>query len=67
MAFIPLAAESLGAWHVVATAEICKLGRVSARNTGQEEGEAVSQLHQWLSLLLIKGNSILFTNWSPSN
>ena len=62
LAFIPLAAESLGAWHEVAVAEITKLGSALGRHTGQEEGEATNQLFQRLSLLLMKGNSSLFLN-----
>ena len=62
LAFIPLAAESLGGWHRVAEAEVRKLGSALGRHTGQEEGEATSQLFQRLSILLMKGNSALFLN-----
>ena len=43
-------------------AEIRKLGSALGRHTGQEEGEATSQLFQRLSILLMKGNSVLFLN-----
>ena len=62
LAFIPMAAESLGAWHEVAVGEVKKLGTALARNTGQEESEAISQLFQKISIILMKGNSNLFVN-----
>ena len=46
----------------VAEAEVRKLGSALGPHTGQEEGEATSQLFQWLSILLMKGNSELFLN-----
>ena len=62
LAFIPLAAESLGAWHEVAVGEVQKLGAALGRHTGQDEGEATCQLFQRLSIMLMKGNSNLFVN-----
>ena len=62
LAFIPLAAESLGAWHQVAVGEMRKLGSALGRQTGQDESEAISHLFQRLSILLMKGNSNLFVN-----
>ena len=55
-------AESLGGCHRVTEAEVRKLGSALGRHTGQEEGEATSQLFQQLSILLMKGNSALFLN-----
>ena len=63
--FIPLAMESLGGWHEVAAREVRKLGSALARQTGQEEGEAISHLFQKLSVLLIKGNAALDSNREP--
>ena len=62
LAFIPLAAESLGGWHEVAVAEVRKLGSAIGRHTGQEDGEATSHLFQQLSILLMKGNAAMFLN-----
>ena len=41
IAFIPMAAESLGGWHKVALEQLRKLGSALARYTGQEEGSGV--------------------------
>ena len=64
--FLPLAAEALGGWHEVAVEQIGKLGAAVARHSGQEEGEATSQLWQKLSVSLMKGNAALLTNRIPS-
>ena len=50
--FAPLAAESLGAWHSVAAAEVVKLGKALARHTCEEEHTAIQQLFQRLSVAL---------------
>ena len=47
IAFIPMAAESLGGWQKVALEQLRKLGSALARHTGQEEGETIS--HQGVS------------------
>ena len=62
LAFIQLAAESLGGWHEVAVAEVRKLGSALGRYNGQEEGEATSHLFQRQSIPLMKGNASLFLN-----
>ena len=62
LAFIPLAAKSLGAWHEVAVGELRKLGAALGRQAGQDESEATSQQFQRLSILLMKGNANLFVN-----
>ena len=51
--FVPIAVESLGAWHKTAVAEIVKLGSALARQTGDEESTTVQRLFQQLSLSLI--------------
>ena len=65
LAFVPLAAESLGGWHEVAEAELRKLGTALARQTGQEDGVATSHIFQKLSVLLVKGNSAMINNRQP--
>ena len=54
-----------GGFHEVAVKEVRKLGSALARQTGQEEGEAISHLFQKLSVLLIKGNAALVKNREP--
>ena len=60
--FTPLALETLGGWHVVAEAELRKLGAALAR---QEDGVATSYLFQKLSVLLVKGNCAMINNRQP--
>ena len=65
--FLPLAVESLGAWHKSAIAEVQKLGCSLARHTGEEETTTIMHLFQQLSLALVKGNAALLNNRNPSN
>ena len=66
IAFLPLAAESLGGWHSTAQAQVKKLASAMARNTGQEELEA--EIHTWgkLGLLLQRGNAAILNNRVPT-
>ena len=63
--FIPIAAESLGAWHSSAIAEVKKLGGSLARHTGEDEAVTVQRLLQQLSVSLMRGNAALFNNRCP--
>ena len=63
--FLPLAVESLGAWHKSAIAEIKKLGSSLARHTGEEETTTTKHLFQQLSLALVKENAALLNNRNP--
>ena len=67
IAFIPLAADTLGGWHVVAVEQVKKLGRALARQSGEDEDQTVRHLHQRLSLLLMRGNAALLINRVPEN
>ena len=60
--FLPLAAESLGGWHMVAVQQVENLAATLARHTGKKEEEAQRRLFQKLGVLLVKGNCALFTN-----
>ena len=64
--FVPLAVESFGGWHEVATREVVKLGRALARHTGEEEGEAVRHLWGRLGILLQRGNAAILGNRVPA-
>ena len=64
--FIPIAAESLGAWHKSAVAQIKKLGSAKARHTGEEESQEIARLFQRLSIALMRGNAALLNNRVPS-
>ena len=63
--FLPLAVESLGAWHPSAIVEIKRLGSALARHTGEEEATTTSRLFQRLSISLMRGNAALFNNRCP--
>ena len=62
---MPIAVESLGAWHKSAVAEVVKLGSALARQTGDEESTTVQRLFQQLSLSLMRGNAALLNNRNP--
>ena len=62
---MPIAAESLGAWHSSAIAEVKRLGSALARHTGEEEGITIARLFQKLLVCLMRGNAALFNNRSP--
>jgi hypothetical protein len=65
LAFIPVAAETLGGLHTGAVEQVRRLGAALSRQTGQEEGEAKRHLFQRLSLHLMRGNAALLVNRSP--
>ena len=67
IAFIPVAAESLGGWHRIAVEQIKKLGSALARHTGQEEGEAISHLITRCSILLQRGLTAFLLNRVPGH
>lgn len=64
--FVPLAVESFGGWHQVATREVEKMARALARHTGEEEGEAVRHLWGRLGILLQRGNAAILGNRVPA-
>ena len=63
--FLPIAVESLGAWHPQAVKEVKKLASAKARHTGEEESLEVNRLFQKLSVALMRGNAALFNNRVP--
>ena len=65
LAFIPLAADTLGGWHNVASKQVTKLATAQARQVGEAEEVTVRRLRQRLSLLLMKGNSALLVGRVP--
>ena len=65
IAFIPIAADTLGGWHSVAVQQIKKLGIALARHQGQDEQEAFRHLLQRLSLVLMRGNAQMLVNRMP--
>ena len=67
IAFIPIVAESLGGWHPTAVEQFRKLGSALARQTGQEESEAIAHLITRASILLQKGLTSLLINRIPGH
>ena len=67
IAFIPIVAESLGGWHPTAVEQLQKLGSALARQTGQEESEAIAHLITRASILLQKGLTSLLINRIPGH
>ena len=63
--FIPIAVESLGAWHPTAVAEVAKLGSALARQNGDKESTTIQRLFQQLSVALMRGNAALLNNRRP--
>ena len=66
VAFLPLAVESYGGWHEMGAREVERLGAALARQSGQEEDEAVRHLWGKLGILLQRGNAAILANRVPS-
>ena len=58
--------ESFGGWHSAAVGEVGKLAAALARQTGQEEGEAVRHLWGRLGTLLQRSNAAILGNRVPT-
>ena len=63
--FLPIAVESLGAWHKSAIAEVKKIASAKARQHGEEESVEIGRLFQRLSVALMRGNCALLNNRAP--
>ena len=55
-----------GGWHEAAVREVERLGAALARQSGQEEEEAVRHLWGKLGMLLQRGNAAILANRVPS-
>ena len=53
-------------WHDQTVAQVKRLGSALARQTGQDELEAIRHLAQRLAVLLAKGNAALLINRVPT-
>ena len=63
--FMPMVTESFGGWHEVAVTEVERLGAALARQSGQDEDEAVRHLWGKLAILLQRGNAAILGNRVP--
>ena len=57
---------SFGGWHEAAVREVERLGAALARQSGQEEDEAVRHLWGKLGMLLQRGNAAILANRVPT-
>ena len=64
--FLPIVVESFGGWHEAAVREVERLGAALARQSGQEEEEAVRHLWGKLGMLLQRGNAAILANRVPA-
>ena len=64
--FLPLVVESYGGWHETAVREVERVAAALARQSGQEEEEAVRHLWGKLGILLQRGNAAILANRMPS-
>ena len=65
--FVPLPVETLGGWHADAAAEITRIARALARETGKEERTAIQHLFKRLSISLARGNAALILSRKPNS
>ena len=63
--FFPLAVETLGGFHSVATGVVRRIGQALARKKGCEEREPTSQLFSRLSVTLMRGNAMMLCSRCP--
>ena len=66
MVFLPIPVETLGGWHNQKVSLVKRLGSALARQTGQEESEAIRHFSQRMAILLVKGNASMFLNQVPN-
>jgi len=59
IAFFPVAVETLGGFHRVATEQVKRIGAALARHQGSDERVASRQLLQRLSITLMRGNAAM--------
>ena len=59
VSFLPLAVETLGAWHGDAVEQLKRIGRSLARQTSADEKTVVKHFFQKLGICLQRGNASL--------
>ena len=64
--FFPVVVEVLGGWHEDAACVITRLARQLASHTGKEADEQIKYLFQRMGILLMRGNSALILNRTPT-
>ena len=63
--FLPLVVETLGGWHHVGEREVKRLVAAKARHSGEEEEQALKNIFTRLSILVMRGNAAILSNWIP--
>ena len=59
--------NAFGSWHTRLVKDTRKVGQALSWATVQSNSETISHLFQRLSILLVRGNSILIVNRIPNN
>ena len=67
LSFLPIAMETLGGLHQVATVQLKRLASALARQAGEDEGTATRQLFQRVALGLMRGNAVMMVSRSPDD
>ena len=67
LAFFPVAVETLGGFHRVATEQVKRIGAALARHQGSDEKVASRQLFQRMSITLMRGNAAMLMSRRPDD
>ena len=67
LAFLPVAVETLGGFHMAAVEQVKRIGAALAWHQGSEEQVATRQLFQRLSLTLMRGNAAMLMSRRPDD
>jgi hypothetical protein len=65
MEMSPMAVDTFGAWHPKSAMQLKRLAKALARQTGEDEGSAVSHTFQRMAVLLIRDNASMFLTRVP--
>jgi hypothetical protein len=65
MEMSPMAVDTFGAWHPKSAMQLKRLAKALARQTGEDEGCAVSHTFQRMAVLLIRDNASMFLTRVP--
>ena len=65
--FLPMAAESLGGWHLVPEFKVGKVAASLSPHSGHEKGQALRHLWGRLGILLQRGNAVILSNQIPTH
>ena len=67
MPSFPVAVESLGDFHGVASDQVKRIGAALARHQGSDEKVASRQLFERMSITLMRGNAVMLMSRRPDD